>query len=164
MENESDIIIYQTNDGLTKVDVKFEGETVWLSQEQMAALFQRDKSVITRHIHNIYKEGELELESTSAKYAFVPESRERSYEITYYNLDVIISVGYRVKSIRGTQFRQWATKRIHEYSVKGFALDDQRLKAGGGGAYWKELLDRIRHPFLGESALPPSARPLCHER
>ena len=109
MENESDIIIYQTNDGLTKVDVKFEGETVWLSQEQMATLFQRDKSVITRHIHNIYEEGELELESTSAKYAFVPESRGRSYEITYYNLDVIISVGYRVKSIRGTQFRQWAT-------------------------------------------------------
>ena len=109
MKNESDIIIYQTNDGLTKVDVKFEGETVWLSQEQMATLFQRDKSVITRHIHNIYEEGELELESTSAKYAFVPESRERSYEITYYNLDVIISVGYRVKSIRGTQFRQWAT-------------------------------------------------------
>lgn len=87
MENESDIIIYQTNDGLTKVDVKFEGETVWLSQEQMATLFQRDKSVITRHIHNIYEEGELELESTSAKYAFVPESRERSYEITYYNLE-----------------------------------------------------------------------------
>lgn len=86
MENESDIIIYQTNDGLTKVDVKFEGETVWLSQEQMATLFQRDKSVITRHIHNIYEEGELELESTSAKYAFVPESRGRSYEITYYNL------------------------------------------------------------------------------
>ena len=94
MENESDIIIYQTNDGLTKVDVKFEGETVWLSQEQMATLFQRDKSVITRHIHNIYEEGELELESTSAKYAFVPESRERSYEITYYNLDVIISEAY----------------------------------------------------------------------
>lgn len=153
MENESDIIIYQTNDGLTKVDVKFEGETVWLSQEQMATLFQRDKSVITRHIHNIYEEGELELESTSAKYAFVPESRGRSYEITYYNLDVIISVGYRVKSIRGTQFRQWATKRIHEYLVKGFALDDQRLKAGGGGAYWKELLDRIRDIRSSEKVL-----------
>lgn len=101
--NKGDIIIYQTEDGLTKIDVKFEGDTVWLTQEQMSELFQRDKSVITRHIQNIYKEGELMRESTSAKFAFVPDTRERSYEVTYYNLDVIISVGYRVKSIRGTQ-------------------------------------------------------------
>lgn len=151
--NIGDIIIYQTNDGLTKVDVKFEGETVWLTQEQMSELFQRDKSVITRHIQNIYKEGELTQESTSAKFAFVPDTRERSYEVTYYNLDVIISVGYRVKSIRGTHFRQWATQRLKEYMIKGFALDDQRLKGNGGGVYWKELLDRIRDIRSSEKVL-----------
>lgn len=151
--NKGDIIIYQTNDGLTKVDVKFEGETVWLTQEQMSELFQRDKSVITRHIQNIYKEGELTRESTSAKFAFVPDTRERSYEVTYYNLDVIISVGYRVKSIRGTHFRQWATQRLKEYMIKGFALDDQRLKGNGGGVYWKELLDRIRDIRSSEKVL-----------
>lgn len=151
--NKGDIIIYQTNDGLTKVDVKFEGDTVWLTQEQMSELFQRDKSVITRHIQNIYKEGELMQESTSAKFAFVPDTRERSYEVTYYNLDVIISVGYRVKSIRGTQFRMWATQRLKEYIIKGFALDDQRLKGNGGGVYWKELLDRIRDIRSSEKVL-----------
>ncbi|MCQ2960663.1 MAG: virulence RhuM family protein [Bacteroidales bacterium] len=151
--NKGDIIIYQTEDGLTKIDVKFEGDTVWLTQEQMSELFQRDKSVITRHIQNIYKEGELMRESTSAKFAFVPDTRERSYEVTYYNLDVIISVGYRVKSIRGTQFRMWATQRLKEYIIKGFALDDQRLKGNGGGAYWKELLDRIRDIRSSEKVL-----------
>lgn len=151
--NKGDIIIYQTNDGLTKVDVKFEGETAWLTQEQMSELFQRDKSVITRHIQNIYKEGELTRESTSAKFAFIPDTRERSYEVTYYNLDVIISVGYRVKSIRGTHFRQWATQRLKEYMIKGFALDDQRLKGNGGGVYWKELLDRIRDIRSSEKVL-----------
>jgi len=151
--NKGDVIIYQTNDGLTKVDVKFEGDTVWLTQEQMSELFQRDKTVITRHIQNIYKEGELLRESTSAKSAFVPDSRERSYEVTYYNLDVIISVGYRVKSIRGTQFRMWATQRLKEYIIKGFALDDQRLKGTGGGTYWKELLDRIRDIRSSEKVL-----------
>ena len=114
MEEKGEIVIYQTQDGITKLDVRLDGDTVWLSQEQMAQLFERDKSVITRHISNIYAEGELSRESTSAKIAFVPQTRERSYEITYYNLDVIISVGYRVKSQRGVQFRQWATKRIHE--------------------------------------------------
>ena len=127
MEENGNIIIYQTEDGLTKLDVQLHDETVWLSQEQMAELFQRDKSVITRHIGNIYSEGELLRESTSAKIAFVPQTRERTYELTYYNLDVIISVGYRVKSQRGVQFRQWATKRIHEYIVIGFTLDDERL-------------------------------------
>lgn len=152
-QNKGEIVIYQTNDGLTKIDVKFENETVWLTQEQMAELFQRDKSVITRHIQNIYKEGELLQESTSAKFAFVPDTRERSYEITYYNLDVIISVGYRVKSLRGTQFRQWATQRIHEYLIKGFTLDDQRLKGNGGGNYWYELLNRIRDIRSSEKVL-----------
>lgn len=152
MENESDIIIYQTNDGLTKVDVKFEGETVWLSLDQMATLFQRDKSTISRHIKNIFEEQELTRESVVANYA-TTASDGKKYQVDYYNLDVIISVGYRVKSIRGTQFRQWATKRIHEYLVKGFALDDQRLKAGGGGAYWKELLDRIRDIRSSEKVL-----------
>lgn len=152
-QNKGEIVIYQTNDGLTKIDVKFENETVWLTQEQMAELFQRDKSVITRHIQNIYKEGELLRESTSAKFAFVPDTRERSYEITYYNLDVIISVGYRVKSLRGTQFRQWATQRIHEYLIKGFTLDDQRLKGNGGGNYWYELLNRIRDIRSSEKVL-----------
>lgn len=128
MDNKGKIVIYQTPDGTTQLDVRLDGETVWITQNQMAQLFRRDKSVITRHINNIYAEGELERESTSAKFAFVPESRERSYEITYYNLDVIISVGYRVKSQRGVQFRQWVTKRIHEYIVKGFTLDDERLK------------------------------------
>ena len=152
MENESDIIIYQTNDGLTKVDVKFEGETVWLSLDQMATLFQRDKSTISRHIKNIFEEEELTRESVVANYA-TTASDGKKYQVDYYNLDVIISVGYRVKSIRGTQFRQWATKRIHEYLVKGFALDDQRLKGNGGGAYWKELLDRIRDIRSSEKVL-----------
>lgn len=144
MEEKGEIVIYQTQDGITKLDVRLDGDTVWLSQEQMAQLFERDKSVITRHISNIYAEGELSRESTSAKIAFVPQTRERSYELTYYNLDVIISVGYRVKSQRGVQFRQWATKRIHEYIVKGFTLDDERLKGHGGGQYWRELLQRIQ--------------------
>lgn len=144
MEDKGEIVIYQTQDGITQLDVRLDGETVWLSQDQMAQLFERDKSVITRHISNIYSEGELPRESTSAKIAFVPQTRERTYEVTYYNLDVIISVGYRVKSQRGVQFRQWATKRIHEYIVKGFALDDERLKGNGGGQYWRELLQRIQ--------------------
>lgn len=144
MEEKGEIVIYQTQDGITKLDVRLDGDTVWLSQEQMAQLFERDKSVITRHISNIYAERELSRESTSAKIAFVPQTRERTYEITYYNLDVIISVGYRVKSQRGVQFRQWATKRIHEYIVKGFTIDDERLKGNGGGQYWRELLQRIQ--------------------
>ena len=144
MQEKGEIVIYQTQDGITQLDVRLDGDTVWLSQDQMAQLFERDKSVITRHISNIYSEGELPRESTSAKIAFVPQTRERTYEVTYYNLDVIISVGYRVKSQHGVQFRQWATKRIHEYIVKGFTLDDERLKGHGGGQYWRELLQRIQ--------------------
>lgn len=154
MDNQSkgNIIIYQTDDGLTKVDVKFENETVWLTQEQMAELFQRDKSVISRHIKNIFEEGELLQEAVVAKFA-TTACDGKTYQVDYYNLDVIISIGYRVKSIRGTQFRQWATGRLREYMIKGFSLDDRRLKGNGGGAYWKELLDRIRDIRSSEKVL-----------
>lgn len=138
-----DIIIYQTDDGLTHIDVKVDDETVWLSIDQMAELFQRDKSTISRHIKNIFAEGELIREAVVANFA-TTASDGKTYKVDYFNLDVIISVGYRVKSVRGTQFRIWATERLKEYMIKGFALDDDRLKQLGGGNYWKELLDRIR--------------------
>ena len=146
MSSKSEMIIYQTEDGLTKVNVTFEEDTVWLSLEQMAQLFQRDKSVISRHIKKIYTEGELSREGTVAKKATVQLEGQRNVERTveYYNLDVIISVGYRVKSQRGVQFRIWASRIIKEYMKKGFALDDQRLKELGGGNYFRELLERIR--------------------
>lgn len=121
--NKSSIVLYKAEDNSIQIEVKLEKDSVWLTQEQMAQLFQRDKSVITRHIRNIYAEGELMPESTSAKFAFVPDTRERSYEITAYNLDVIISVGYRVKSLRGTQFRIWATKILKDYLIKGYAIN-----------------------------------------
>ena len=145
-ENQSEMLLYQTEDGQTKIDVKMEGETVWLSQAQMAELFQRDKSVISRHVKNIYEEGELEEKSTVAFFATVQNEGNRSIEreITYYNLDVIISVGYRVKSHRGTQFRIWATQRLREYIIKGFTMNDDLLKKAGGGNYFDELLARIR--------------------
>jgi len=142
----SEIILYRTEDGHTRIEVKFKGETAWLSLNQMAELFQRDKSVISKHIRNVFAEGELTENSTVAKFATVQKegSREVSREIEFYNLEVIISVGYRVKSHRGTQFRIWATERLREYIVKGFTLDDQRLKNAGGGNYFRELLARIR--------------------
>ena len=143
MNNHSEMIIYQTQDGLTKIDVAFDDDTVWLSLDQMAQLFQRDKSVISRHIKNIYTEGELNREGTVAKNA-TTAADGKSYQIDYYNLDVIISVGYRVKSQRGVQFRIWASRIIKEYMKKGFAMDDQRLKELGGGNYFRELLERIR--------------------
>ena len=151
----SEIIIYQTQDGNTKLDVRLEDETVWLSLDQMSKLFDRDKSTISRHIKNIYDEGELEKKSTVAKNATVQIEGDRLVErnIDYYNLDVIISVGYRVKSLQGTKFRIWATERLKEYLIKGFTLDDERLKGHGGGAYWKELLDRIRDIRSSEKVL-----------
>lgn len=144
--NSSNIIMYTTEDGLTKIEVTFEEDTVWLSLEQMTELFQRDKSTISRHIKNIFAEGELSQGSTVAKYATVQMegTRQVSRDIEYYNLDVIISVGYRVKSLRGTQFRIWASSVLKEYMKKGFALDDDRLKRLGGGNYFDELLARIR--------------------
>ena len=137
------ILIYTTEDGLTKIDTTFDGDTVWLSIDQMAELFQRDKSTISRHIKNIFAEGELERDSVVAKFA-TTAADGKTYQVEFYNLDIIISVGYRVKSKRGTQFRIWATGILKEYMRKGFALDDERLKNLGGGGYFKELLERIR--------------------
>ena len=144
--NKSSIIMYTTEDGLTKIETTFDEDTVWLSLDQMAELFQRDKSTISRHIKNIFQEGDLVQSSTVAKFATVQTEGTRTVErnIDYYNLDVIISVGYRVKSQRGVQFRIWATGILKEYMRKGFALDDERLKNLGGGGYFKELLERIR--------------------
>lgn len=139
----SNIIIYTTEDGLSKIETTFDGDTVWLSIDQMAELFQRDRSVIGKHVRNIFKEGELQKEAVWAKFAYTA-SDGKTYDVDYYNLDIIISVGYRVKSKRGTQFRIWATGILKEYMRKGFALDDERLKNLGGGGYFKELLERIR--------------------
>ena len=150
--NRGEIIIYQTEDGLTKIDVSMQNETVWLSLDQMSELFQRDKSTISRHIKNIFSEGELDRDSVVANFA-TTASDGKKYNVDYYNLDVIISVGYRVKSIRGTQFRIWASSVIKEYIIKGFAMDDERLKGNGGGTYWKELLDRIRDIRSSEKVL-----------
>lgn len=151
-QNTGDIIIYQTEDGLTKINVNIQGETVWLSLDLMAELFQRDKSTISRHIKNIFSEGELSPNSVVAKFA-TTAADGKTYQVDYYNLDVIISVGYRVKSVRGTQFRIWATQRLKEYMIKGFTMDDERLKGNGGGNYWKELLDRIRDIRSSEKVL-----------
>ena len=143
MGQKSNIIIYATEDGLTKIETTFDEDTVWLSIDQMAELFQRDKSTISRHIKNIFSEGELVRESVVANFA-TTAADGKIYQVDYYNLDVIISVGYRVKSKRGTQFRIWALNILKEYMRKGFALDDERLKNLGGGGYFKELLERIR--------------------
>jgi hypothetical protein len=150
MENE--IIIFKTSDEKISVDVFYENETVWLTQNQMAELFQKNKSTISRHIKNIFEEGELSEISVVAKNA-TTAADGKTYQQDYYNLDVIISVGYRVKSMRGTQFRQWATEKIHEYIIKGFTMDDDRLKENGGGNYFKELLDRIRDIRSSEKVL-----------
>ncbi|MBQ7935401.1 MAG: virulence RhuM family protein [Clostridia bacterium] len=142
LDNKNQMIIFKTDDEKVSVDVIFENETVWLSQEQMAELFERDKSTISKHIKNIFDEGELEKDSVVANFA-TTAADGKTYHVDYYNLDVIISVGYRVKSLRGTQFRQWATKRLNEYIRKGFAMDDERLK-NGSGRYFRELLQRVR--------------------
>lgn len=141
-----EIILYQTEDGRTRIQVRMGDETVWLTIAQMAELFQVDKSGISRHLKNVYDTGELLPEATVAKFATVRMEGDRSVqrELEYYNLDAIISVGYRVNSIRGTQFRIWATQRLREYIIKGFTLDDERLKEAGGGNYFDELLARIR--------------------
>lgn len=142
----SDLILYQTEDGKTRIEVRLQDETVWLSLNQMAELFQVDKSGISRHLKNIYETGELGPDATIANFATVQHEGTRNVQRTleYYNLDAIISVGYRVNSIRGTQFRIWATQRLREYIIKGFTLDDDRLKQAGGGNYFDELLARIR--------------------
>jgi len=138
--NQSAFILFKTEDDKISVDVRIADDTVWLIQRQMAALFERDRSVIVKHIGNIFSEGELE-EKSNVQFLHIANSDK---PVKFYNLNVIISVGYRVKSLRGTQFRIWATKRLNEYIRKGFTMDDERLKNLGGGGYWKELLQRIR--------------------
>lgn len=144
-DNNSNILLYQTADGRTKIEVQVDSEsnTVWLTQQQMVELFQRDKSGISRHIKNIFEEGELDKNQVVANFA-TTASDDKIYQVEHYNLDVIISVGYRIKSHRGTQFRIWATKTLKEYLIKGFVLDDQRFKSGKSKNYFDELLARIR--------------------
>ena len=139
----AEFLIYQTEDGQTRLEVAFRGETCWLSLNHLAELFQRDKSVISRHIKNIFDQNELVRDSVVAKFATTAVD-DKTYQVDYFNLDVIISVGYRVKSHRGTQFRIWATQRLREYIIKGFTMDDNRLKQDGGGNYFDELMARIR--------------------
>ena len=138
-----EFLFYQTEDGRTRLQVRLEEETVWLTQKLMAELFQKDVRTINEHIQNIFEERELTADSVVRKFR-ITAADGKSYETAHYNLDVIISVGYRVKSQRGTQFRIWATQRLREYIVKGFAMDDERLKQRGGGNYFEELLARIR--------------------
>lgn len=142
----SEIILYQTEDGSTRIEVRFDGETVWLTQAQMAELFQTTRQNVGQHIQNVFDEGELQREATVKDFFLVQAEGGRQVQrrLDHYNLDVIISAGYRVKSLRGTQFRIWATQRLREYLVKGFTLDDERLKESGGGNYFGELLSRIR--------------------
>lgn len=152
VSNNDNMLIYRSADGKIKIDVRFRNETVWLSLDQMATLFGRDKSTISRHVKNVFEEGELSPEATVANFATVQAegNREVARNIDYYNLDIIISVGYRVKSQQGTQFRIWATQRLREYIIKGFALNDDRFKTGSSYNYFKELLDRIREIRLSE--------------
>lgn len=138
-----EIVIYQTEDGLANIEVKMQDETVWLTQQQMAELFQCSKSNISEHISHIFDEKELDEESVVRKFR-ITASDGKNYNVVHYNLDMIISLGYRVKSSIATRFRRWATERLKEYMIKGFTMDDERLKGSGGGNYWKELLDRIR--------------------
>ena len=150
-----DIIIYQTEDGLTKIDVKVQNETVWLSQQQMAELYNTTKQNISLHIKNIFDEDELSEDSTVKEFLTVQKEGNRNVErnVKYYNLDMIISLGYRIKSKIATNFRRWATERLKEYMIKGFTMDDERLKGNGGGNYWKELLARIKDIRSSEKVL-----------
>lgn len=154
----NEIIIYQAADGTPGIEVRIEGETVWLTQDQMAELFGKGRSTITEHVLNIFKEGESDEKVVCREFRRTTEhgaikGKTQEISVKHYNLDVIISVGYRVKSLQGTRFRQWATARLREYIVKGFTMDDERLKGTGGGQYWKELLDRIRDIRSSEKAL-----------
>lgn len=154
MEN-GNIIIYQSEDGQTHIEVRMEDETVWLSQQQMAELFQTSRTNVVEHIKHIYEDGELQEPATCRKFRQVQTegTRQVNREIPFYNLDMIISLGYRVRSVIATHFRQWATQRLKEYIIKGFTMDDERLKQLGGGSYWKELLDRIRDIRSSERVL-----------
>ena len=150
-EPDSEIILYQTEDGGTRVQVRLQDETVWLTQQQMAELFQTTKQNVGQHLKSLFAEGEL-VQDSVVKDSFTTAADGKNYSTKFYNLDVIISVGYRVKSLRGTQFRIWATQRLRVYIVKGFAMDDERLKQSGGGAYFDELLERIRDIRSSEKA------------
>ncbi len=152
MDNNGEIIIYQTDDGLTHIDVKMEDETVWLTQAQLVQLYQTSKSNVSEHIKHIFEEGELEENAVVRKFR-TTAADGKNYNTTYYNLDMIISLGYRIKSSIATNFRRWATERLKEYMIKGFTMDDERLKQLGGGSYWKELLDRIRDIRSSEKVL-----------
>lgn len=161
-ESQSEIIIYRTEDGNTKIDVKFQDETVWLTQAQLCELYQTSKSNISEHIKHIFEEGELDEISVVRKFR-TTGADGKNYNVTHYNLDMIISLGYRVKSFIATQFRRWATERLKEYMIKGFTMDDERLKNLGGGNYWKELLDRIRDIRSSEKVMYRQVLdPLCY--
>ena len=149
---ENKVIIYTTNDGKTKIDVKLEEETLWLTQAQMCELYQTSKSNVSEHIKHIFEEGELDKNSVVRKFR-TTAADGKEYEVSHYNLDMIIALGYRIRSLIATRFRQWATERLKEYIVKGFTLDDERLKKLGGGSYWKELLERIRDIRATEKVL-----------
>lgn len=149
---ENKVIIYTTNDGKTKIDVKLEEETLWLTQAQMCELYQTSKSNVSEHIKHIFEEGELNEDSVVRKFR-TTAADSKEYLVSHYNLDMIIALGYRIRSIIATRFRQWATERLKEYIVKGFTLDDERLKKLGGGSYWKELLERIRDIRATEKVL-----------
>lgn len=158
INNNSELFIYESENGKIKLDVNLENETVWLSLEQMSILFGRDKSVISRHIKHIFEEGELEKDVVIANFATTTKhgaikGKTQTHYVDYYSLDVVISVGYRVKSIEGVRFRKWATERIKEYIIKGYTLDDERLKNLGGGKYFYELLNRIKDIRSSEKVL-----------
>ena len=157
-QKNTELVIYESNDGNIKLDVNLENETVWLSLDQMSNLFGRDKSVISRHIKHIFEEGELEKNKVIANFATTTkhgaiEGKTQTHFVDYYNLDVVISVGYRVKSLEGVRFRKWATERIKEYIIKGYTMDDERLKNLGGGRYFYELLNRIKDIRSSEKVL-----------
>ena len=155
MEEKNNIVIYQLEDGKTKIDVKLEDETVWLSQQQITDLYDTTKQNISLHIKNIFDEEELDINSTVKEFLTVQKEGNRKVErkVKYYNLDMIISLGYRIKSKVATNFRRWATERLKEYMIKGFTMDDERLKGNGGGNYWKELLARIKDIRSSEKVL-----------
>ena len=150
--NENKVIIYTANDGKTRIDVKLEEETLWLTQAQMCELYQTSKSNVSEHIKHIFEEGELNKESVVRNFR-TTAADGKEYLVSYYNLDMVIALGYRVRTIIATRFRQWATERLKEYIVKGFTIDDERLKKLGGGSYWKELLERIRDIRATEKVL-----------